>query len=106
MNLLIRSALLLAVLFTATSLAVADDSHGAAHGGDAIKVKGVVHAVSADKINASHEPIPELGWPKMTMDFAVSENVDLDAVPTETPVELELVKGDDGIYQVNAITAE
>ena len=40
--------------------------------------KGVIHSVSKmnNKVNLTHEPIPALGWPEMTMDLAVADDVD------------------------------
>ncbi len=97
----LRSVLLI-VLFTASTWSVADEKHTAA--AESITTKGVIHSVTADKMNVSHEPIPALGWPAMTMDFAISDAVDTQSLPLESPVQLELVKGDDGIYQVNSVT--
>lgn len=93
-----RAALFIVLLVVASLALAADDAQG-------IKVNAVVHSVTADKINVSHEMIPELGWPPMTMDLAVAPDVDVGAIPTETPVELELIKGNDGIYQVGAVRA-
>lgn len=97
----LRSVLFL-VLFATSTWSAADQKHSAV--ADSITTKGVIHSVTADKVNVSHEPIPALGWPAMTMDFAVSDTLDTQSLPLESPVQLELVKGDDGIYQVNGVT--
>src|SRR5262245_52986911 len=43
---------------------------------------GTVKSVEASslKVNLSHDPIPAIGWPAMTMDFAVAPSVDLGAL--------------------------
>lgn len=53
---------------------------------------GVVKAVKAGerKVTLQHEPIVELEWPAMTMDFAVSDEVDLQALSAGEPVMFEL----------------
>jgi hypothetical protein len=54
---------------------MAHAGHGHAQG------TGTVNSVDASghKINLTHGPIPALGWPGMTMDFAVAPAVDLRA---------------------------
>ncbi|MEL6368047.1 MAG: efflux RND transporter periplasmic adaptor subunit [Pseudomonadota bacterium] len=67
---------------------------------------GVVHAVTADgKLSVSHDPIPTLGWPAMTMDLPVA-GFDPASAPLETPVELALSKGADGLFTIVGVTAE
>lgn len=46
---------------------------------DLIKGTGILNSkmMDANKVNITHEPIPALKWPEMTMDFMVSEDVDL-----------------------------
>lgn len=67
--------------------------------------QGVVNTVlTADqKINLTHEPIPEIGWPAMTMDFAVQKGVDLSKVQVGSGVHFVLFKDDDGIYAIESI---
>jgi len=52
---------------------MADSGHAHAQG------TGTVNAVdaAAHKVNVSHAPIPAIGFPAMTMDFAVAPSVDL-----------------------------
>ena len=44
--------------------------------------RGVINAVNipAGSINITHEPIPALSWPTMTMDLPVTDQVDLSGV--------------------------
>ena len=64
----------------------------------AITGRGVVRAVMIDqnKINMSHDPIPALNWPEMTMDFDVSQEVDLDSFKPDDKVMFELEKDENG----------
>ena len=66
---------------------------------------GVVNSIDekAGKINVTHEPVPELGWPKMTMDLPVTRRVDLSSVKTGTPVNITLKQGRDKQFRVMAI---
>jgi Cu/Ag efflux protein CusF len=66
---------------------------------------GIVKKVDAAKrnVNLSHEPIPAIGWPAMTMDFKVAPDVDLNAVKPGQPVEFSLAKGSGSDYTVTSI---
>ncbi len=65
---------------------------------------GVIHAVTAEgKINISHDPIPELGWPSMTMDLDIA-NVDPSKIPLDTQISFDLVKDANGMFAVSNIT--
>ena len=65
--------------------------------GEAIEGVGVVNTVMvADrKVNLTHEPIPAIGWPVMTMGFAVAEDVDLAALKVGDRIRFTL--GDIGV---------
>jgi Cu(I)/Ag(I) efflux system protein CusF len=79
---------------------VAHAGHNDAHG------TGTVNAVNPaqHKVNLTHNPIPEIGWPAMTMDFAVAPSVDLKAIKPGTRVKFTIEQGVDGMYQIQAIT--
>lgn len=66
---------------------------------------GTVNSVDAAqrKINVNHGPIPTLGWPSMTMDFAVAPSVDLSRIKPGSRVEFSLEKGKDGMYQIQSV---
>ncbi len=96
------------------SPAIATDSkHGHAGHGQMKAVAGNTEAVavgvinsvdaSAGKINVTHEPVPELGWPKMTMDLPVTRRVDLSAVEPGSTVNITLKQGRDKQFRVMAI---
>jgi Cu/Ag efflux protein CusF len=91
-------------------------SHGAAHGsggtqmaqgGQAAKPSGVgtLNGVNPDRrtVNLSHEPIPSVGWPAMTMDLPVAPTVDLRAVRPGSRVTFTLSRGADGFYVIDGI---
>jgi len=69
---------------------------------------GTVNSVEAGarKINLTHEPMPEIDWPTMTMNFAVAEGVDLGAVAPGDAVRFSLAEAGDGSYVITAIETE
>ena len=66
---------------------------------------GVVHSIDLEsrKINISHEPIPALKWPKMTMDLDVSEGVDLEALSPDDAIKFHIELGEDKVYRITKI---
>lgn len=70
-----------------------------------IIVKGsLLEMVEPGKVSAAHEPIPALGWPAMTMQFALLDGVrEIDASLLGKPVQFEVAKGDDGMYGIRSI---
>ena len=54
-------------------------------------------------IRLDHEPIPDIGWPAMTMSFDVVEGLDLQAVSEGERVEFEIVEIDGGSWMVTDI---
>ncbi|EKV28857.1 cation efflux system protein [Caenispirillum salinarum AK4] len=107
-----------AVLAVLPAAAMAQSSHtmsdhstmaGAKHGEEAaVAGIGTVNGVDAGarKVNVTHEPIAAIGWPAMTMDFAVAEGVDLAALEAGAPVSFTLTRGADGIYMIETIQAQ
>lgn len=63
---------------------------------------GVINSVDAEKgvVNLTHEPMPELGWPSMTMDLPVTKKVDLGAVKAGEKVDFRIKLGRDKQYRV------
>ena len=72
---------------------------------DAISAEGQVNAVMPDerKVNLTHEPIHAIGWPAMTMDFAVTDDVDLSTLVEGNTIHFGLVKDADGMYVIGSI---
>lgn len=54
-------------------------------------------------VTLTHETIPEWGWPIMTMDFTVSEKLDLNALEEGADVHVEIARLADGQYQLSAV---
>jgi Cu(I)/Ag(I) efflux system protein CusF len=67
---------------------------------------GTVNSVdtAAHKVNVSHAPIPAIGFPAMTMDFAVAPSVDLKAVKPSTRINFTVERGEGGMYVIQSIT--
>jgi Cu(I)/Ag(I) efflux system protein CusF len=106
-------ALASAVLAATPILAQTTDH--SAHGGHAghamgetsaeVKAAAVIHKVDAKKgvLNVTHDPIPALKWPQMTMDLPVTKRVDLSKIKPGDKVTLTLKQGVDKQYRVTAI---
>ena len=78
-----------------------------AHSGHAhVQGTGTVNSIdaAAHKANVSHAPIPTIGWPAMTMDFAVAPSIDLSAVKPGTRIKFDMEQGQDGMYVIQSIT--
>ena len=78
---------------------IADSGHAHAQG------TGTVNSVdaAAHKVNVSHGPISTIGWPAMTMDFAVAPAVDLRAVQPGTRINFTIEQGQGGMYVIQSI---
>lgn len=66
---------------------------------------GVINSVDADKgmINITHDPMPELGWPTMTMDLPITKRVDLGTVKAGDKVDFKVKLGRDKQYRITEI---
>ncbi|MFA7276671.1 MAG: copper-binding protein [Pseudobdellovibrionaceae bacterium] len=65
---------------------------------------GVIKSVdtASHKIIVVHDPIAELGWPKMTMEFVVDPSIDLSAVHEGDKIRFTLkAKGDEDYSIIN-----
>ncbi len=109
-----KTLALVAILsLTALPAAYAQSSHGMDHSNmhmDAKQMEGAVHAkavinsIGDGTANVSHEPIPEIGWPAMTMDMTVLDDAQMMGdVKEGDSVTIMLVKGEDGLYAISAI---
>jgi len=68
---------------------------------------GIVNMVMPDmnKINLTHDPIPEIDWPGMTMDLMVSEEVNLEGLKKGDSVEFKVQKSSKGYFHIIEIEA-
>ncbi len=66
---------------------------------------GTVKAVmpEARKLTLAHEPIEALGWPAMTMDFALTGNASLEGLQPGARIHFTLLRGDDEVYRIDSI---
>ena len=81
--------------------------HGA-HGGhaamaDGVHAKAEIHSIEGDTVNLTHEPIPAIGWPTMTMDLKLLEGAETGGAKPGDKVVIMLQKGPDGLYGLTAI---
>jgi Cu(I)/Ag(I) efflux system protein CusF len=85
----------------------AEGSYHLVHEGHkgATAASGVVNAIDTAqrKVNVSHGSIKSLGWPAMTMDFPVNQDVDLSTVKAGMKVNFTLVKGANGAWVVDTL---
>jgi len=103
---------------SATRVALAGDSHGRsgaasasgemqmAHAGHThAQGTGTVNSVDASghKINLTHGPIPALGWPGMTMDFAVAPAVDLRTLKPGARIDFTIEQREGGNYEIQSV---
>ncbi len=70
-----------------------------------VHATGTVNSVdpAQHKLNVTHQPIPEIGWPTMTMDFAVAPAVDLRAITSGARVKFTIERGQGGMYEIKSI---
>jgi Cu/Ag efflux protein CusF len=113
-------SLALAVLTLAAPMALAQTDHSTMdHSGmdhstmtdeqlaGMVHTSAVVNSLGDGTANITHGPIPEIGWPAMTMDLAVMPDAAMtgDIKPGDA-VSLMLIKGDDGMYAIGAMMPE
>lgn len=102
-----------ACLGIAASAAYAQTSHSMDHSNmpmsdaqmeSAVHATATINGIGDGVANISHDPIPEIGWPAMTMDLPLLENAEMmGEVSPGDEVTLMLVKGDDGMFAIGAI---
>ncbi|MCC8430558.1 copper-binding protein [Reyranella aquatilis] len=71
----------------------------------AVQGRGVVKSIDSArrKVNISHEAIPAIGWPPMTMDFDVAQSVNLGALKPEMDIDFTMRQGGSGMYVIQTI---
>ena len=67
---------------------------------------GTVNSVdpAQRKINLSHQPMPDIGWPAMTMDFPVAPSVDLKGIKPGSRVDFTIKQQPGGMHEIKTIT--
>ncbi len=68
--------------------------------------KGTINTVMLQdrKLNITHGPIPEIGWPTMTMDFSVTGDVKLKSLRPGDKIYFSLVKKDKNIFEITDVS--
>lgn len=71
-----------------------------------VQGSGMVNSVdpSSRRISLRHNAIAAIGWPAMTMDFAVAPSVDLRQVQVGAHVNFMMQRGGDDMYVIQSIT--
>ena len=70
---------------------------------DDIKTQVTINSIIDGTVNVSHGPIPEIGWPSMTMDLNLLEGAEVGAVEPGDEAIMTLEKGDDGMFAIRAL---
>jgi len=72
-----------------------------------IWTEGAINTVETDSriINVTHEPIPALNWPAMTMDFPVAQGVKLEGLKPDRRMRFRISEGADGRYVIDAVAS-
>ena len=81
-------------------------THGAADHSqmaEGVHAMAKVNAISGETVNVSHGPIPEIGWPAMTMDLKLLEGAEIGEVAAGDEAMMMLEKGSDGLYGIRAL---
>ena len=87
---------------------VVHDGHEHEQTPDEARGEGHINRIDADKrvINLDHEPIPELDWPAMTMDFQIAGDVDLSGLEAGNQVRFSLRQDEDDGWIITMIEPE
>lgn len=73
------------------------------HAAMGVHVTATINAIREGVANISHGPIPEIGWPAMTMDMPLLEDAEMGDVAEGDEAMVMLEKGPDGLYAIRAI---
>ena len=78
-----------------------DHAHAVSNTNEAMAM-GMLHSIDVDErvVNITHEAIPSLSWPEMTMDLPVTKRVDLSAFKAGDKVHFTLKKGRDNQFRI------
>lgn len=68
-------------------------------------VRATINSLMADRrmINASHEPISAWSWPEMTMEFTVTNEVDLASLQAGMTLNVEITELEKNKYQITKV---
>lgn len=79
----------------------------ALHAADIANGKGTINKINADvpSVNISHEAIPAIKWPAMTMDIRLADKKSLSGIKVGQAVTFGLVKDPQAGYVISHIEA-
>ena len=105
----VLAAFLLALAFAQPGLAAEEansDQHTGDRAGPSVKMHGVVNSINAaaGRVNITHDPVPELKWPTMKMNFKAQDPAMLKDLKSGMTVDFEIQKMGNQ-YLVTRITA-
>jgi Cu(I)/Ag(I) efflux system periplasmic protein CusF len=70
-------------------------------------VDATVNSIDKESVNVSHAPIPEIGWPQMTMDMPFAADIQpMPEISAGDKVIMTLVMGEDDMPRVTALTVK
>ncbi len=74
--------------------AAQDNQHNAEPAGTPVKMHGVVNSINATagRVNITHDPVAELKWPTMKMNFKVQDPSTLNGLESGMTVDFEIQK--------------
>lgn len=103
----------LATVCMTAGLAAAQSGHGMDHSNmpmsdeqmeGAVHTSAIVNSIGDGMANVTHDPIPEIGWPAMTMDLPLLANAEMmGEISPGDEVTLMLMQGADGMYAIAAM---
>lgn len=96
-------------LLDSESSTVADlERLAAAEDDDEVWTRGRVERIADDGKTAmlQHEPVPEWGWPEMTMEFQLAEGLDPELLQQGQAIRFRMREHPEGGYEVTAMEAD
>lgn len=91
------------VALLATNASAEEDHSTLGAKPDGIQTEAIINSIAGNTVNLSHGPIPEIGWPAMTMDLQLIEGVEAGGVEEGQGALITLIKGEDGMYAIRSI---
>ena len=100
--------LIITGLLATTAIAGDDHSGHADHSGhdtmhEGVQTEATINSIDGKTVNLTHGPIPEIGWPAMTMDLQLLEGADVGDIAEGQDAMIVLEKGGDGMYAIRAL---
>lgn len=71
---------------------------------EGVQAKATLNSLSDGMANVSHGPIPDIGWPAMTMDMTLFDGVETHGLAPGDTVMMTLEKGPDGMFAIRTLT--